>query len=97
VTDKKQEVQGDRVHVIAPIGEKHAVLAREHDGHVDIGLGVRVSSAADLTPGVEYAERQADGSYRVAGRIPGGGQVATDGYRSGWDRVFGGKQTVGQA
>jgi hypothetical protein len=89
---------GDVLHVLDRAPDGTMLLAREtSEGLVEYGFGSTVKSAADLSPGTEYARRQADGTYRVEGRIPGGGQVASEDYRRGWDSVFGAKPAVGQA
>lgn len=88
---------GDKLRVIAHHGD-HMHTVRERDGEIiGAGLARPCESAADLVPGAEVAEPCGDGTYRVTGRIPGGGQVATPAYRDSWERTFGGKVEVGKA
>jgi hypothetical protein len=90
------EKKGDILHVLGKLDEKNVLMARERQEGIEVGVGQMVRSAADLLPGMEYAKREDDGSYRVQGRIPGGGCVANESFRTGWDNVWG-KGEVGQA
>jgi hypothetical protein len=90
--------KGDTLHVIQHLDGKHLLAARPcSDGAVEIGVCRKIESAADLIPGAELAKHQPDGTWRVEGTIPGGGQVATAAYRQGWDNIFGGRTQVGQS
>ncbi len=90
--------KGDTLHIIHALDAKHLLAARPSpDGCVEIGVCRKIESAADMVPGAEYAKHQPDGTWRVEGRIPGGGQVATAAYRQGWDNIFGGRTQVGQS
>lgn len=58
-----------------------------------------------LLRGAVYLEHRKGGAYDVVAEVPpmaeegasGPTRVATDEYRTGWDRIFGGSQVVGEA
>lgn len=89
---------GLRAVPVAVKGDR--VLAVVHDDR----CGVRVTEAAvanegDPVPeGMEYLERRPDGTFARPAASPGGpAMVNSAGFRSGWERIFGGRQEVGLA
>lgn len=68
------------------------------EGECRPALARRVSDGEPLLPGEVVGVPRGDGLYEVVDpHSKGPCKVATEDYRCGWDRIFGGRQEVGRA
>lgn len=81
-----------------PLGPNVGALHDEAHGETLVSMR-RVRDGEPILPGEALARRGEDGVIRVIhGTVKAGpAQVATESYRGGWDRIFGGTQPVGEA
>lgn len=106
----KKNTKTDRVSLGPVIGPNARLAMRETDGHVEPIIVQRVADGEPLNEGDEISAVENPNCrcgrwqdlkpvYKRDGRATESGpaQVATEGYRAGYDRIFGKKPTVGLA
>jgi hypothetical protein len=92
------EVGGKDTTVILgpPVGDATHLAVRCEDGGDPEPILVNLVPESKAGPTVPLMEHVAGPVYKLSGR-KGPAKVASNAYRSGWDNIFGRRQTVGQA
>ena len=76
----------------------HAAIRHTEDHQTSLGLAFRCENGKPLPANAEPLEHIEGNRYRTSPlEHVGPSRAATPAYRDGWDRIFGGKQPVGQA
>jgi hypothetical protein len=98
VADPKKQDEEDTLVMGPDLGnERRPFLRRNSDG-IQAGIMSPVKEGMPLPEDSFYIEHRGPGPvYKVTPLGKSKSRPATAGYLKGWDRVFGGKQTVGQA
>lgn len=84
------------------VGERSQVFHRYRTGEAPYTQVMRhVREGESIDESAVCLRRRGDSNKYDVEPLLGGGdgpaQVATEEYRDGWDRIFGGKQTIGEA
>lgn len=86
--------------VIGPeVGEGQRLAIRHTEDHqIEAGVIRQVKDGESLPEDSFHVEQIEGNRYKYTKvERPGPARVTTPAYRDGWDRIFGGKQAVGQA
>lgn len=98
--DSKKCPLGERVYPIGEVPEDGSpgIAVRHHEGcQLDL-VPIRRRQPGESAEGWCAGSPNPDGSFSPTPTGHAGpARVTSDAFRSGWDRLFGGKQEVGQA
>jgi hypothetical protein len=94
---KKPDESEDTIVLGPKLSCGHHLAIRERNGEpIALGSALSIKDPSQVPEGSEVFTKRADGVYRRVGHA-GPALVASPEFKDGWERIFGGKQEVGQA
>lgn len=99
MADPKKSVEDEDTLILGPdLGNERRPFFRRNSDGIQAGIMSPVREGMPLPDDSFFIEHQGPGPvYKVTPLGKSKSKPTTAGYRMGWDRVFGGKPTVGQA